>query len=74
MGTAPDQLPDDAPALKQIIAAMAQDAIAAQAEIAKLRFQLARYRRVEFGRSSEKLTREAEQLELVIEGLESDQV
>jgi len=68
----PDQLPDDAPALKQIITAMAQDAIAAQAEIAKLRFQLARYRRAEFGRSSEKLEREAEQLELVIEALETD--
>src|SRR5438046_2067527 len=38
---------------------MAQDAIAAQAEIAKLRFQLARYRRAEFGRSSEKLALEA---------------
>ena len=46
---------------------MAQDAINAQAEIAKLRFQLARYRRrAEFGRSSEKLEREAEQLELAI--------
>jgi len=66
----PDQLPDDPQALKQIIAAMAQDAIAAQAEIAKLRFQLARYRRAEFGRSSEKLAREAEQLELAIESLE----
>src|SRR5438477_5955038 len=52
---------------------MAQDAIAAQAEIAKLRFQLARYRRAEFGRSSEKLAREAEQLELAIEALETDQ-
>jgi transposase len=69
----PDQLPDDAQSLKQIIAAMAQDAIAAQAEIAKLRFQLARYRRAEFGRSSEKLAREAEQLELAIETLETDQ-
>src|SRR5947208_955585 len=52
---------------------MAQDAIAAQAEIAKLRFQLARYRRAAFGRSSEKLEREAEQLELAIEALETDQ-
>jgi len=51
---APDQLPNDPQALKQIIAAMAQDAIAAQAEIARLKFQLARYRRAEFGRSSEK--------------------
>ena len=73
MPLSPDQLPDDPQALKQIIAAMAQDAIAAQAEIAKLRFQLARYRRAEFGRSSEKLAHEAEQLELAIEALEADQ-
>jgi transposase len=70
---APDQLPNDPQALKQIIAAMAQDAVAAQAEIAKLKFQLARYRRAEFGRSSEKLAREADQLELAIETLEADQ-
>src|SRR5690242_7172287 len=73
MPLSPDQLPDETQALKQIIAAMAQDAIAAQAEIAKLRFQLARYRRAEFGRSSETLAREAEQLELAIEALEADQ-
>ena len=36
---------------------MAQDALTAQAEIARLKFQLARYRRAEFGRSSEKLAR-----------------
>src|SRR5258708_36546012 len=52
---------------------MVQDAVTAQAEIAKLRFQLARYRRAEFGRSSEKLAHEAEQLELAIEALEADQ-
>jgi transposase len=52
---------------------MALDAVTAQAEIAKLRFQLARYRRAEFGRSSEKLEREADQLELAIEALEADQ-
>ena len=73
MPISPDQLPDDTPALKRIIAAMAQDAVTAQAEIAKLRFQWARYRRAEFGRSSEKLAREAEQLELAIEALEADQ-
>jgi len=43
------------------------DALVAQTEIARLKFQLARYRRAEFGRSSEKLTREAEQLELTLE-------
>src|SRR5690242_20527684 len=51
---------------------MAQDALVAKAEIAKLKFQLARYRRAEFGRSSEKLAREIEQLELAIESLETD--
>ncbi len=68
-----DQLPDDTAALKRIITAMAQDAVNAHAEIAKLKFQLARYRRAEFGRSSEKLAREVEQLELAIETLEIDQ-
>src|SRR3954453_18512535 len=73
MPIAPDQLPNEPEALQRIIAAMAQDAMAAQAEIARLKFQLARYRRAEFGRSSEKLAREAEQLELAIESLEEDQ-
>jgi len=69
----PDNLPDDAAALKRIIAAMKQDALTAQAEIARLKFQLARYRRAEFGRSSEKLARDTEQLELALETLETDQ-
>ena len=67
MTIAPDSLPDDIAALKRIIADMARDATTAKAEIAKLKFQLARYRRAEFGRSSEKLAREVEQLELAIE-------
>jgi len=70
---APDALPDNPAELKRIIAAMAQDALTAEAEIARLKFQLARYRRAEFGRSSEKLTRETEQLELELEILETDQ-
>jgi transposase len=69
----PDNLPDDPAALKRIIAAMAQDGLTAQAEIARLKFQLARYRRAEFGRSSEKLARDTEQLELALETLETDQ-
>jgi transposase len=71
---APETLPNDIAALKHIIADMAQDAVAARAEIAKLKFQLVRYRRAEFGRSSEKLAHEVEQLELAIEALEEDQV
>ena len=66
MTITPESLPDDIAALKRIIAEMARDAVSAQAEIAKLKFQLARYRRAEFGRSSEKLAREVEQLELAI--------
>jgi hypothetical protein len=69
----PETLPDDPAALKRIIAAMAQDALTAHAEIARLKFQLARYRRAEFGRSSEKLARDIEQLEMALEALETDQ-
>lgn len=42
-----------------------------EALIDKLRLQLARLRRMQFGRSSEKLSQEIEQLELLIEELES---
>jgi hypothetical protein len=64
---APDNLPDNAAALKRIIAATAWDALTAQAEITRWKFQLARYRRAECGRSSEKLARDTEQLELALE-------
>jgi transposase len=70
---APENLPEDNAALKRIIADMASEVPAAQAEIAKIKFQLARYRRAEFGGSSEKLAREAEPLELAIEALAEDQ-
>jgi hypothetical protein len=68
-----DNLPDGPAVLKRIIAAMAQDALAAQAEIARLKFQLVRYRQAEFVRSSEKLAHDTEQLELTLEALETDQ-
>jgi len=72
MAIATENLPDDIAALKQIIADMARDAMVAQTEIAKLKFQLALYRRAEFGRSSEKLARDIAQLELAIETVETD--
>jgi hypothetical protein len=50
-----DRLPDDVDALNRIIADMAQSAVAARVEIEKLRFELARLKRAQFGRSSEKL-------------------
>lgn len=42
-------------------------------EIEKLKVQLARLRRLRFGRSSEKLEREIAQLKLLLEDLESDE-
>jgi transposase len=69
----PETLPDDIAALTRIITEMERDAVAARAALAKLKFQLARYRRAEFGRSSEKLARAVEPLELALEALEADQ-
>jgi transposase len=69
----PAALPDDVDALKAIIAAMAHDALAAKSEIERLSAQLARLRRAQFGRSSEKLASHIEQLELALEALESDE-
>lgn len=72
MSIDPANLPDDVAALKHIIGDMARNAVAARAEIEKLRFQLARFKRAQFGRSSEKIERAVEQLELAIETLEED--
>lgn len=69
----PASLPDDVDALKRIIAGMAQDAVHAHTLIEKLRFELARLKRAQFGASSEKLDGRIEQLELAIEALESDE-
>ena len=65
-------LPDDLDALKRIIQEMAPTAVAAKVEIEKLRFELARLKRTQFGRSSEKLGAVIGQLELAIETLEED--
>lgn len=72
MSVDPAALPDDIDALKRIIGEPAQDAVAARAEIEKLRFQLARLKRAQFGRSSERIDRTVEQLELAIETLDED--
>lgn len=68
----PAQLPDEVDALKRMIIAMAQDAVQARTLIEKLRFELARLKRQQFGASSEKLDGRAEQLELAIEAIETD--
>lgn len=54
-------------ALKRMIVGMARDAVHANALIEKLRGELARLKRVQFGVSSEKLQSRVEQLELASE-------
>ena len=58
-------LPDDVDLLKAML-------VAAGAELEQLRMQVARLRRMAFGRSSERLTREADQLELGLEESEAE--
>ncbi len=72
MSIDPAALPDDVDTLKRIIGELARDAVAARTEIEKLRFQLARFKRTQFGRSSEKIERTIEQLELAIEAFDED--
>ena len=82
LATAP--LPDDPIALRvfaqSLQAAMAREVSARDAEIyekalhiEKLKAQLAELRRARFGRSSEQIARDVEQLELALEDLEKDQ-
>lgn len=56
-----------------MIVGMARDAVHATTLIEKLRFELARLKRAQFGVSSEKLKARLEQLELAIEALEVDE-
>jgi transposase len=79
-------LPTDTATLHQIIATQAAVGEAREAELAaakagliakaleieKLKLQLARLRRMQFGRSSEKIVRTIEQLELRLEELETE--
>jgi transposase len=73
-------LPDDVEALHRLIAVEREELAAARAglmakalEIEKLRIQIARLRRQQYGRSSEKMTRELEQFELRLEELETEE-
>ena len=79
-------LPDDVDALRALVARQAlalaeRDALLAAREaelvgqrllVERLRLQLARLRRMQFGRSSERLAAEADQLELTLEELEAE--
>jgi transposase len=65
-------LPDDADALRAIVLAQAAALADQRGLIERLRLQLARLRRMQFGRSSERLAAEADQLELALEELETE--
>ena len=71
--TPPPPLPNDVDALKRLVleqrAALASNTI----EIEHLKLVIAKLRRLQFGRSSEKLTREIDQLELRLEELQTAQ-
>jgi transposase len=73
-------LPDDVEALHRLIAVEREELAAARAglmakalEIEKLKIQIARLRRQQYGRSSEKMARELEQFELRLEELEAEE-
>src|SRR5580692_8533296 len=78
MSLATAELPDDPAALRAFALACQSELKAAETavqlkalEIEKLRFQIANLRRMQFGRSSERITRQIEQLELQLEEMET---
>jgi len=64
MATDPDDLPDSVEALKQLVRAQ-------RAEVERLQLIIAKLKRMQFGRRSEKLDREIEQMQLRLEELQS---
>jgi transposase len=75
-----NSLPEDVESLKELVRAQRAliasreiEATRARVEIEKLRLELARLRRMKFGRSSEKLAQQINQLELLLEELETSQ-
>lgn len=62
-------LPDDIDALQALVRAQADELHAKALKIEQLKAQLARLKRMQFGRSSEKLDREIAQLELLLEDM-----
>jgi len=69
----PPPLPDDVEALKQLVLEERAKVVAATIEIDQLKLLIAKLRRLQFGRSSEKLSHEIEQLELRLEELQTAQ-
>lgn len=70
MSGAPIVLPEDSESLKAMVLHLQTELRAHSLVIQALRIQIARLKKQKFGASSEKIQREIEQLELVLEGLE----
>jgi len=74
MDTAPRVLPDlnqlDSASLKALILSQHEQLISRDAEIEQLKLLIAKLRRMQFGRKSEKLERQIEQLQLRLDELE----
>lgn len=70
MSSSPSELPTDPEALRALAQALQAELYAKTLMIEKLKAQLAVLRRARFGRSSEKLDRDIQQLELLIGDLE----
>jgi transposase len=68
-----NQLPDDIEVLKRLVLEQQAAIESHQLEIERLKLILARLRRARFGRSSEALDQQIEQLELTLEDLEAAQ-
>lgn len=64
-----DSLPSDVEALRALVREQAAELQSKTLKIEQLKAQLAKLKRMQFGRSSEKLDREIEQLELILEDL-----
>jgi len=69
----PATLPNDVDALKRLVLEQYAELTAHSIEIERLKLLIAKLRRLQFGRSSEKLSREIEQLELRLEELQTAQ-
>ena len=74
MNTTDDDLPEDIEALKRMVLEHRRLLDSRAREIESLKLLIAKLRRMQFGRSSERLEREIEQLELTLDELETQQV
>lgn len=73
MSACSDDLPDDVDALKAMVARLREQLSSRAIEIEQLKLTIAKLRRMQFGRKSEKFDHQIEQLELRLEDLLADE-